>query len=269
MFDDLEKKPSQFQPKQPGSRPGISNKPEEPEDIFAEVEKAMPKKTATTPPSVAKMPKRSGGGAKKIIIIVLVVVLVIIIGIAAYMIINTILQNRSAAGLQEQGTVVVPEEENVGQPTTSAETEETTQENNQETGQPITEQPTEQPTTETGLEELNLDSDNDGLTDNDERVLGTNPNQSDSDADGLLDGEEINFYKTNPLNSDSDGDTYLDGDEVKAGYNPNGPGRLIDNVNLQETPETEESAEQGVDPNIPAGDGNPTQDEIDSQLFGL
>ena len=48
----------------------------------------------------------------------------------------------------------------------------------------------------------------------------------DSDQDGLSDADEINVYGTNPLKSDTDGDGYLDGDEIKNGYNPLGEGSL-------------------------------------------
>jgi hypothetical protein len=72
-----------------------------------------------------------------------------------------------------------------------------------------------------------IDSDNDGLTDNEEAISGTSPNNPDTDGDGLTDREEVNVYKTNPLKPDTDGDGYLDGAEVKAGYNPNGPGKLL------------------------------------------
>jgi len=48
----------------------------------------------------------------------------------------------------------------------------------------------------------------------------------DSDQDGLSDADELNVYGTNPLKSDTDGDGYLDGEEVKNGYNPLGEGRL-------------------------------------------
>ncbi len=58
------------------------------------------------------------------------------------------------------------------------------------------------------------DSDDDGLTDDQERMLGTDPYNADSDNDGLSDGDEINTYKTNPLNSDSDNDGLRDGDEI-------------------------------------------------------
>ena len=64
------------------------------------------------------------------------------------------------------------------------------------------------------------DSDNDGLTDDEEILLGTDPNDSDSDNDGLLDGEEVNLYGTNPLDKDTDDDNHSDGSEVAAGTDP-------------------------------------------------
>jgi hypothetical protein len=73
-----------------------------------------------------------------------------------------------------------------------------------------------------------VDSDADGLTDTEEVTYGTNPNTADTDADGLTDKEEVKIYQTDPLNPDTDGDSYLDGGEVKNGYNPNGPGKLLD-----------------------------------------
>ena len=57
------------------------------------------------------------------------------------------------------------------------------------------------------------DFDADGLTDEEEFGLGSNPTSDDSDNDGLTDGEEVEAG-TNLLNPDSDGDTLLDGDEV-------------------------------------------------------
>ena len=50
-------------------------------------------------------------------------------------------------------------------------------------------------------------------------------NNLDSDDDGLSDEEEI-FYGTDKNNSDTDGDGYLDGAEVEGGYNPQGEGKL-------------------------------------------
>ncbi len=58
------------------------------------------------------------------------------------------------------------------------------------------------------------DPDGDGLTNDEEKKLGTDPHKADTDGDGLSDGEEVNRYHTNPLVTDSDGDGLSDGDEV-------------------------------------------------------
>jgi hypothetical protein len=72
-----------------------------------------------------------------------------------------------------------------------------------------------------GTDSNNVDTDGDGLSDGDEvKKYLTSPILKDTDTDGLTDGEEVNTYKTNPNNPDTDGDTYLDGSEVKAGYDP-------------------------------------------------
>lgn len=64
------------------------------------------------------------------------------------------------------------------------------------------------------------DSDGDGLSDEREGELGTDPNNPDSDNDGLNDGDEI-AAGTDPLNPDSDNDGILDGDEILLGTDPN------------------------------------------------
>jgi len=71
-----------------------------------------------------------------------------------------------------------------------------------------------------------VDSDQDGLTDDEERKLGMDESSKDSDIDQLDDYQEVKIYKTDPLNRDSDGDGYSDGEEVKNGYNPLGTGKL-------------------------------------------
>lgn len=73
-----------------------------------------------------------------------------------------------------------------------------------------------------------LDSDHDGLSDAEERVLGTDPFNPDTDGDGLTDYDEVKVFGTDPKNPDTDGDGYKDGDEVAHGYNPKGPGKLLD-----------------------------------------
>lgn len=71
------------------------------------------------------------------------------------------------------------------------------------------------------------DSDNDGLSDEEEIALGTNPQAADTDSDGLSDRDEVRIYGTDPKNPDTDGDTFQDGEEVRGGYDPRGPGRLF------------------------------------------
>ena len=67
-----------------------------------------------------------------------------------------------------------------------------------------------------------IDSDGDGLTDDEERyIFSTDSNDGDSDDDGLLDGEEVNEYGTDPNATDSDGDGYSDYYEISLGINPN------------------------------------------------
>ncbi|MEI7881849.1 MAG: outer membrane beta-barrel protein, partial [bacterium] len=58
------------------------------------------------------------------------------------------------------------------------------------------------------------DSDADGLTDDEENTIGTNPHDPDTDHDGLGDFEEVRKYKTDPLNPDTDFDGLKDGAEV-------------------------------------------------------
>ncbi|HYM21197.1 MAG TPA: hypothetical protein VEW28_09390 [Candidatus Kapabacteria bacterium] len=58
------------------------------------------------------------------------------------------------------------------------------------------------------------DPDDDGLSNAEEHLYGTNPHDPDSDHDGLNDGDEVKVYHTNPLNPDTDGDGLSDGDEV-------------------------------------------------------
>ncbi len=44
-----------------------------------------------------------------------------------------------------------------------------------------------------------VDRDRDGLTDEEERALGTDPDDIDTDDDGIFDGDEVNFTHTDPL----------------------------------------------------------------------
>lgn len=70
------------------------------------------------------------------------------------------------------------------------------------------------------------DSDMDGLSDKDEALYTTDPNNPDTDGDGLTDLEDIQAG-ADPLLVDTDGDTYEDGWEVMLGYDPASAGSRI------------------------------------------
>lgn len=88
---------------------------------------------------------------------------------------------------------------------------------------------------------MKKDSDKDGISDKEEKALGTDPKNSDTDDDGLLDGEEIKLG-TDITNPDSDQDGFLDGAEVESGYDPNSKPdqeqnkiRELEEINLEDT----------------------------------
>jgi hypothetical protein len=64
------------------------------------------------------------------------------------------------------------------------------------------------------------DPDNDGLSNLDEFLNGTNPKVADTDGDGVNDGNEVLIYGTDPTNADTDGDGMTDGWEVNNELNP-------------------------------------------------
>lgn len=72
-----------------------------------------------------------------------------------------------------------------------------------------------------GTDPLNPDTDGDGLSDGEEVLVhGTNPLRRDTDGDLLPDWDELNTYRTDPRNVDTDGDGIPDGIEVAQGTDP-------------------------------------------------
>jgi uncharacterized repeat protein (TIGR02543 family) len=66
------------------------------------------------------------------------------------------------------------------------------------------------------------DADGDGLSDEDEAELGTNPKKPDTDGDGIRDGDEVSGSlnrfgncATDPLTKDTDRDSLSDGQEIR------------------------------------------------------
>jgi thiol-disulfide isomerase/thioredoxin len=75
-------------------------------------------------------------------------------------------------------------------------------------------------------EEPPVDSDGDGIYDQDEAALGTDPNSADSDDDGLSDSDEVE-QGLDPLSNDTDDDGYQDAWELTEGSDPADPDSLI------------------------------------------
>lgn len=64
-------------------------------------------------------------------------------------------------------------------------------------------------------ENKSQDSDGDGLTNEKEVELGTDPMVEDTDLDGLTDGDEVNKHKSDPLKFSTSGDDISDSIKVK------------------------------------------------------
>jgi len=68
--------------------------------------------------------------------------------------------------------------------------------------------------------ELTIDGDLDGLTDPQEELLGTDPDDEDTDGDGLSDYDELHTHGTDPVEADTDNDGLDDGEELDLGTVP-------------------------------------------------
>lgn len=122
------------------------------------------------------------------------------------------------------------------------------------------------------------DSDGDGLPDNTEREIGTDPLNQDTDNDGLNDGEEVLRLGTDPLKPDTDSDQLSDGEEVlQHQTNPNIPDtdgdqlndgqEILDHKTNPLRADTEDDGlndgdeiKRGTDPNNPDSDGDELRD---------
>lgn len=97
-----------------------------------------------------------------------------------------------------------------------------------------------------------LDTDEDGLPDYYEDILGTDKNNADTDSDGLSDGYEVLYLGTDPLKADTDDNGINDGDED------------FDNDGLTNAQE----CELGTDPNTADTDGDGLSDGAEVNIHG-
>ena len=117
-------------------------------------------------------------------------------------------------------------------------------------------------------DDIGFDWDDDGLTNEEEFLLGTDPANPDTDGDGRLDGQEVHEEPlTDPFDPDSDDGGVSDGDEVDDGTDPNDPdddeGFDFDGDGLT----NEEEFILGTDPANPDtdGDGRTDGEEVNDE----
>jgi hypothetical protein len=262
MFDDLIKTPAD--PAGSAASPAGAGITPPAEDIFAgalaKEDSAPPKPQVFQPvnpdPNFAvfeRPPSSSGSPVKKILVAAIIVLVLVLVFLGIWYAYNTVLpkleesrKNKTVDNTTATTTIEQPQpaEQPVVQPETAQpetpevpaqlETASSTTATTTETmpaEQPVaaaTTTPTDVPAPVVEQPVNTQDSDSDGLTDEEEKLIGTNPEKVDSDDDGLFDRDEVKIYKTNPLVSDTDKDGFSDGSEVKNGYNPNGAGKLYE-----------------------------------------
>ncbi|OLZ42512.1 hypothetical protein A6E15_16770 [Natrinema saccharevitans] len=108
-----------------------------------------------------------------------------------------------------------------------------------------------------GVSDPAADRDGDGLSNEEEISLGTNPRYSDTDGDGLTDLEEVREYDTDPRSADTDDDGLSDSEEFELETDPLDPDTNANGVvDGNETYTTSTSNESvGVDLDL-TGQGN-------------
>jgi hypothetical protein len=108
-----------------------------------------------------------------------------------------------------------------------------------------------------------MDSDNDGLSDGEERDYGSSPDNPDTDGDGVGDGTEVINHAGNPLLTDSDDDGLSDLGEFNWHTDP--WNRDSDGDRL---PDGDEVSRDGTDPTKWDGDNDGLGDGDEIYDFG-
>lgn len=216
MFDATQQPINLQQPATRQPNPPQSPSRGEVVDMFEGVNMGggVPPTTPRTAPVSTVTPRRG----RKLVAIVLILVLLILLiggGVLAYLTFFTPVTQMPPQGIAQPEQPVIPVIPIVPEAPISPATESPATPEAPITSEPVA--PTIPP----------LDSDGDGVSDEEEIRLGTDPFKPDTDGDELLDGEEVYVYGTDPLNPDTDGDGYPDGLEVRSGYNPLGTGTLV------------------------------------------
>jgi hypothetical protein len=112
--------------------------------------------------------------------------------------------------------------------------------------------------------DADLDADEDSLSNLNEYINRTYPDDTDSDDDGLSDYHEVDIHSTNPRVADSDGDTLDDGWEVTYGLDP------LDSADASQDSDGDsfsnlEEFQEGFDPT----DGESQPEVVADQVFSF
>jgi len=223
MFDDTPKEPEDILA---GADPLAANKPPQAPGV------APPPPAASTPAAPAAPPAPPAPGqppagltpqipaataapkSKKMVVIAIIIVIMVVV--VAVVLVGTWLARKNVTSQPAQD-LTIPVTEDVLPPETTL--------------PPPAAPPPSEP----------LDTDSDGLTDEEEKVLGTAISIADTDGDLLSDYDEVRIWNTNPLNPDTDNDGFTDGAEIEAGYDPNDAGgKLLDLNQVGENTEATE-----------------------------
>lgn len=123
--------------------------------------------------------------------------------------------------------------------------------------------------TEIGSDPENADTDGDGLTDGEEVLTyATSPINTDTDGEGLSDGEEVLTYHTDPNNTDTDGDEINDKQEIDNGFDPNDETDALEDADSDSLTNKDEILTYETDPNNADTDGDTLDDGYEVLTFG-
>jgi hypothetical protein len=110
------------------------------------------------------------------------------------------------------------------------------------------------------------DKDADGLSDQEEARIGTNPEDRDTDKDGLNDGNEVQNVHSNPLSKDTDGDGFSDYAEYVDAHDRLDPLRPDPKEAPVEPPPQDQGGGQGQ--GRPDKDKDGLFDDDETQVYG-
>lgn len=116
---------------------------------------------------------------------------------------------------------------------------------------------------------LSQDSNGDGLTNQGEVRIGTDPNSADTDRDGVSDYQEV-VNRTNPFHHDTDRDGVPDGEELRNGTNPNAAERVTQEPDFETqlvAAGVEPELAQKVAPIVARPDRTPEEQELVHQAW--